>query len=176
MNVIYRKLEITDIADYRALRLECLKEFPDNFGTTFDEESRNAKLKFEKPIEQNDQDKFMFGAFYEKQLIGIVGFQKEDRRKTKHRGEVTSMYVSAKFHGRRIGENLLRNLLDEAFQLEGLEFVELSVVSENQSAVKVYEKIGFKTFGIHPNYFKSEENYQHQTLMQLSKKDYENAR
>lgn len=173
MEIVYRRLQPKDAESYRAARLECLKNFPDRFGSTFEEESRQPKLKFEKIIEEDETDNFMFGAFADGKLIGIAGFSRAERRKTAHRGEIVQMYVNPDFRGQAVGENLLQNVIEEAFALTGIESVELSVVADNAAAIKLYEKLGFKAYGWQKNYFKDGERYWDQQFMQLLKEDYD---
>jgi RimJ/RimL family protein N-acetyltransferase len=46
------------------------------------------------------------------------------------------------------------------------------VVTNNATAIKLYEKLGFKPFGVQPKYFKVENGYLDQQFMQLFKSDY----
>jgi RimJ/RimL family protein N-acetyltransferase len=167
-----RKLQPDESLLYRALRLQCLKTEPDYFGCTYEEESCTPKLIFESWIEREDPDHIMFGAFDEGRLIGIAGFARQDRQRARHRGEVVQMYVDASYRGRHVGENLLRSLLTQAFSLEGVEQVQLSVVAHNRAAIRLYEKIGFQAFGIQPKYFRVEKSYLDQQFMQLLKGDF----
>ena len=59
--IVYRKLQPADAASYRALRLASLQSSPDNFGSTYAEESKKPTLFFEALIEKGSQDSFMFG-------------------------------------------------------------------------------------------------------------------
>jgi len=172
MKIVYRKLQAEDAGSYRVVRLECLKSFPDNFGSSYEEESATPKLKFETLIEESSVDSFMLGAFCEDQLIGMAGFSRADRRKTRHRGEIVQMYVNPNYRGQKIGENLLRMVVEKAFRIEGIEQLELGVVSNNSSATTLYEKIGFEVYGVQKNYFKDGERYWHQQFMQLFKARY----
>ena len=152
--IIYRRLKPTEARDFRRVRLECLQNFPDSFGTLYEDEVGKPKLYFEDLIEQDTPDVFFFGAFAGERLIGIAGFVRGERTKTRHRGEIVAMYVNPDFHGRKIGEHLLRALLKAAFDLEGVEQAYLTVVADNHAASRLYERIGFETFGIQKNYFK----------------------
>jgi ribosomal protein S18 acetylase RimI-like enzyme len=172
MTITVRKLHPDESALYRAIRLQCLKTEPDHFGSTFEEESSTPRLKFESWIEQEDPDHIMFGALDDRKLVGIVGFMRQERQRARHRGEVVQMYVDASHRGQRVGEGLLRGLLDQAFTLEGVEQVQLSVVSHNRAAIRLYERIGFRTFGVQPNYFKVGVHYFDQQFMQLMKGDF----
>ena len=80
--------------------------------------------------------------------------------------------MSPDFHGLKIGEDLLRSLAQAAFDLDGIESRELSLVADNLSAAKLYEKIGFETYGTQKNYFKSGERYSDQKFMHLTKENF----
>lgn len=174
MQLIYRKLKPTEAKDFRRVRLECLQRFPDNFGTLYADEVNKPKLYFEDLIEQNLPDSFFFGAFDEENLIGIAGFVRGDRTKTRHRGEIVAMYVNPDFRGQRVGENLLLALIGSVFEIDGIEQIHLTVVADNRAAVTLYERIGFVSFGVQENYFKAGEKTWDQNFMQLLKKDFSN--
>jgi RimJ/RimL family protein N-acetyltransferase len=63
-------------------------------------------------------------------------------------------------------------VLEYAFTLDGIEQVQLSAIAGNRAAIQLYEKVGFKTFGVQPRYFKVGETYLDQQFMQLLKSDY----
>ena len=165
--IIYRRLKPTEAPDFRRVRLECLQKSPENFGTLYEDEVVKPKLYFEELIEQDTPDVFFFGAFADDNLIGIAGFVRGNRTKTRHRGEIVSMYVNPDFRGQKTGENLLRALVKAAFELDGIEQVHLTVVADNTAAARLYERIGFETFGMQENYFKLGEKYWNQRFMQL---------
>jgi ribosomal protein S18 acetylase RimI-like enzyme len=82
------------------------------------------------------------------------------------------VYVDSNYRGQNIGEKLIRRVLEHAFTLDGIEQVQLSVIAGNQTAIKLYEKVGFKTFGVQLQYFKVGDAYMDQQFMQLFKSDY----
>jgi RimJ/RimL family protein N-acetyltransferase len=170
MPISFRQLTSADSLDYRRVRLECLQTFPDNFGSACEEESKIPQLKFEKYLLENNSDNFMFGAFDGEDLIGICGFSREDRNKTKHRGEIVQMYVNPNFAGQRIGFDLLRKTVEKALENSEIEQIVLSLVADNQAANKLYEKVGFVEYGRLQNYFKQGERYWNQRFMVLERK------
>lgn len=171
MIVNFRKLQIEDYEIYRSLRLDCLENFPENFGSSRDEEAKVLAAKFKK-FASNPASDFLLGAFDKQNLIGIAGFERAERRKTQHRGEIVQIYVSPNYAGQGIGSSLLQKVIEAAFEIEGVEQIELGVVSNNLQAIRLYEKFGFKIYGVQPNYFKDEGKYWHQKLMQLCKDEY----
>ena len=114
----------------------------------------------------------MFGAFDGEPLIGITGFNRMARKRASHRGELVQVYVEPAYRGQHIGEKLLRRALNYAFSLDGIEQVQLSVITNNTTAINLYEKFGFKAFGVQPKYFKVGNDYMDQQFMQLFKNDY----
>ena len=172
MDIIIRKLQPHESTIYREVRLDCLKNTPQFFGSTYEEEILNPKFSFETYIETDSPDHVMFGAFDGERLIGITGFNRMARKRASHRGELVQVYVEPGYRGQNIGEKLLRHVLEYAFALDGIEQVQLSVIASNQTAIKLYEKLGFKSFGVQPKYFKAGDSYMDQQFMQVFKSDY----
>lgn len=59
--------------------------------------------------------------------------------------------VQRDFRRRGIGERLMKGVIEQAW-LSGLERLELDVWSDNQPAIALYEKLGFRREGILRNY------------------------
>lgn len=172
MSITIRKLQPHESAIYREVRLACLKNVPQYFGSTYEEEFLNPKFMFETFIETESPDHVMFGAFDDDRLIGITGFNRMARQRAMHRGEIVQVYVDSNYRGQNIGEKLIRLVLEYAFGLDGIEQVQLSVIAGNEKAIKLYKKLGFKTFGVQPRYFKVGDIYMDQQFLQLFKSDY----
>jgi ribosomal protein S18 acetylase RimI-like enzyme len=170
--IIYRKLKAAEALAFRLLRLECLQNFPEKMGTSLEDEAEKPKLFFEEQIERESPDFIFFGAFTGDDLIGIAGFVRGNRLKTRHTGEVVSMYVKSGFQGQNVGERILRALLETAFALDGVEQAYLTVFADNAAAVRLYERIGFEIFGVQKNYFKVGDKYFHRQFMQLMKEKF----
>jgi hypothetical protein len=66
MPISFRQLKGANSSDYRRIRSECLQKFPDNFGSSFEEESKISELKFERFLREENSDNFMFGAFHDR--------------------------------------------------------------------------------------------------------------
>ena len=154
VKISYRKLQASDAAQYRAIRLESLKAHPENFGSSFEEQNRLPKLMFEKALEQPVDHRFVIGAFDQEELIGICGFVPfalEDNLDLHHAGTIIQMYVRSTYSGRGIGLGLARAALREAFKLADIEQIVLTVKEGNISARRVYEQAGFQPYSSEPN-------------------------
>ena len=85
--------------------------------------------------------------------------------KLRHKSSVWGMYVVSEVRARGIGKLLLSELLNKAKCLEGVEQVNLSVVSSNIKAKGIYHSLGFKTYGIEVNALKIGVQYFNEDLM-----------
>ncbi|MBW7456005.1 GNAT family N-acetyltransferase [Paenibacillus sepulcri] len=159
-----RVLEPADAEIYRELRLNSLVESPESFLTTYE-------IEGERPIEQTRQrlqaadSIFTLGAFKNHDLIGVVTFVRESHIKTAHKGNVYAMYVSPEYRGQGIGKALVNELLRKAKNGDGLEQVNLTVNSSNTQAKRMYESIGFATYGTERNASKWKGQYWDEDLM-----------
>jgi len=169
MNISFHKLLPHHTKQYREIRLESLRDFPDNFGSDHAQESAAEKLAFEKHIEQQTQDNFIVGAFDGEALIGICGFARDNNKKGRHRGIIIQMYVKPAYAGKGTGLKLLQATIDEGFEIPGIEQLVLGVITNNSSANKIYERAGFREFGLHKNYFKDGSKYFDQRFMMLDR-------
>jgi hypothetical protein len=100
-HIAIRKLQPYESLLYRSIRLNCLKNASDYFGSTYEEEVNTPKLKFESYIQKGGDEHFMFGAFDDENFIGIVGFDRVERKRVRHRGDVVQMYMDAAHRGRK---------------------------------------------------------------------------
>lgn len=149
MNLTYRKLTADEASKYRAIRLECLKAYPDNFGSNFEEQSKLPKLMFEKVLEERAGDKFVMGVFDQEQLIGICGFLPF----IPHSDQISSdtavliqVYVQQKYSNNRIGLSLIQATVSEGFNATAVDKIILEVKAKNTSAIRVYKQAGFRTY------------------------------
>lgn len=167
--IIFRKVNPNEIELYHIIRLECLKNHPENFGTLYEEELCSSSFKFDKIIAQIDSTDFLMGAFIDKTLIGTCGFIQEKRIKTKHAGELSQMYISTEYRGYKIAAGLLQATIKTAFQNPFLEQIILAVSDRNEAAKNLYNKNNFKEYGRLNNYFKYSNEYETQVFMVLVK-------
>lgn len=162
-----RILNESDAQMYQELRLSALKINPEAFGSTYE---REVKFTLETVVERlkpND-DKFVLGALEDRNLlVGIVTFMRESSPKTAHKGNVYGMFVEPEMQGRGLGKSLLLELIRKAKNCNGLEQINLTVVSSNEPAKKLYKSIGFQVYGVEKNALKFSGEYFDEDLMVL---------
>lgn len=78
--------------------------------------------------------------------IGICGFTAIDH--LNQTGEVGIIIGAKEFWGKGYGSEALSLLVDYGFRVLNFHTVMLKVCSLNKRAIRCYEKVGFKTFGI----------------------------
>ncbi len=84
-------------------------------------------------------------------IIGSATIDKETTDAQKHKGEF-GIVISKNFRGRGIGKVLMDLTIKEAKKnIRGLEIITLKVFGNNPIALKLYKKLGFKSFGLLPN-------------------------
>jgi RimJ/RimL family protein N-acetyltransferase len=162
-----RILEDADAELYQELRLRALKDHPESFGSTFE---REVQFSLETIIERikPSGDKFVLGAFDENtNLYAIATFVRETSIKTSHKSNLFGMYVVPERRGNGEGKRFLTEFIRIAKGYKGLEQIHLSVVSKNLPAKKLYEALGFQTYGVEPNALKINDIYYDEDLMVL---------
>jgi len=154
-----RRLERADAALYREIRLEALQNDPAAFGSTFERESAQPLSWFEAAIGRAD----IFGAFLDGKLAGIAGFSTREGSKQAHKGVLWAMYVRSTARGSGLGKLLVAAVLDHA--RGRVEMVQLTVVSENAAAYRLYGAMGFVEYGYEKRALKQGGRYYDEFLM-----------
>ncbi|MDC2864239.1 MULTISPECIES: GNAT family N-acetyltransferase [unclassified Bacillus (in: firmicutes)] len=162
-----RMLTEVDAEEYWDLRLEALQKNPEAYVTTYEE-----AIKKEEPIQEvirnlQGEHSSTFGAFDENnKLIGVVTLLTESRAALRHKGHIVGMYVSAQSRGRGYARNLIDEVVKKAKGLT-IEQISLSVVSDNIAAKKLYQSIGFESYGVEKKALKMGEVYRDEEFMVL---------
>lgn len=146
-----RRLTSDDAPQYRALRLRSFREHPEAFTTSWEELERQPLADTVKRLASTDMK--WWGALEGETLAGYVGLDRETRAKSRHKATLVGMYVAPEFAGRGIGRALVDVLLAEA-RADGIELVVLTVTDGNAKAAQLYERCGFRSFGIEPHAIK----------------------
>ena len=142
----------SDAAAYQRLRVRGLAEHPLAFTSSVDEEAARPlawAVQRLSPTAQLPHD-FFLGAFSGAELLGQLGLEGRYRPKERHAATLLGMYVASEAAGRGVGQALLEALLDRARALPELEQIELTVTEGNRRAQALYERNGFRAWGVRP--------------------------
>jgi RimJ/RimL family protein N-acetyltransferase len=154
-----RRLETPDAAVYRDIRLEALQRNPEAFGSTFEFEDAQLLSWFEAALGRAA----IFGGFVDGRLAGMAGFAAQESAKRAHKALLWGMYVRAGGRNAGLGKRLVAAVLDHA--RGRVEMVQLTVVSENEAARRLYRAMGFVEYGYEKRALKQDGRYYDDVLM-----------
>jgi RimJ/RimL family protein N-acetyltransferase len=158
-DIFIRQLTPGDVALYRSIRLEGLKESPEAFGSTFDAE-------FTKPLAwffDRLSSSVVFGAIRDAKILGVAGFAARREQKEAHKALLWGMYVRPDARGAGVARRLVEVVIAHA--RPRVELIQLSVVVGNEQARRLYVRLGFVEYGIEMNSLKYRGRYYDEILM-----------
>ena len=157
-----RRLETSDVAAYRELRLESLKGHPEAFGSSWE-------FEMEKPISwwsQRLETNIVFGGWVNRSpLVGLAGLRVQDAVKVRHKGVLVGMYVRSEARGTGLAAALVQQVIEHARTV--VEEIRLTVVASNAPARGLYSAAGFEEYGLERRALKIACEYYDNVLMAL---------
>lgn len=157
-----RRLETSDAADYRELRLESLRLHPEAFSTAWESDAEKPASWWTARLETST----VFGGWVnDSPLVGIVRFTVEDAAKLRHKGMLSGLYVRLQARGTGLAAALVRQVVAHARPL--VEQVCLTVVTSNIAARRLYSAAGFEEYGTERRSLKVGSEYHDEVLMVL---------
>ncbi len=154
-----RRLLPADAALYRGIRLEALRFAPEAFSSTFAAESVEPLSWFAARLDRA----VVFVAVADGDRLGIAGFFSKQGGKEAHKGALWGMYVRPNARQRGVGRRLVEAVIDHARR--HVELLQLSVVSGNEPARRLYAKLGFVEYGIEKKALQEDGRYWDEILM-----------
>lgn len=139
---------------------ENMLRYPDEIKMTEAEES-----EYLSDIEASP-DSIMLSAVVDGKVVASAGLGPVSKlEKCRHRADF-GISIQKKYWGCGIGSCIMSAIIETARQA-GYEQIELDVVADNQRAINLYKKYGFKIFGSNEKAFRCR-NGQYQTLHLMS--------
>ena len=147
MSYTIRRLGPDDVNAYRAIRHEALANHPEAFVST----AESFAQKSDSDIRQALETLTIFGAeMPDGSLGGINAFLRNEGAKERHRGWMLQVYVRPEYRGTGMARALVEHLVDYA--RHHVVQIHLGVWSENLPAIRLYQRLGFETYGTEPRY------------------------
>jgi ribosomal protein S18 acetylase RimI-like enzyme len=141
-------LETSHAAAYRDVMLEAYGLHPQAFTSSVAERAAMPlswwEARLSSPLDR------VLGAFVEDELAGIVGLAFEPREKARHKSTLFGLYVSARFRGCGLAGQLIEALLEQARLRPEVKVIQLTVTAGNDAAFSLYERCGFRQYGLEP--------------------------
>jgi ribosomal protein S18 acetylase RimI-like enzyme len=154
-----RRLEPDEAEAYRAIRLEALERNPEAFGSSLDVEAAHPIEWFAERLQRNA----VFGAWRDGDLLGIAGFYAQAGVKLCHKGVLWGVYVRPAGRGAGTARALVERVIEHA--RAQVELIQLTVVSTNEKARRLYSDLGFTEYGLEKHGLKYNGAYVDEVLM-----------
>jgi ribosomal protein S18 acetylase RimI-like enzyme len=142
-----RRLRPEDAAAFAGVRREALDDAPWAFEASPEDDFAGAANFVREALARSDQT--IIGAFAP-ELAGVVGVFRERPRKAAHRARLWGLYVRPELRRLGLGLTLVREAIAFARSLDGVSVVELSVSEKAATATALYERLGFRAWGVEP--------------------------
>jgi RimJ/RimL family protein N-acetyltransferase len=146
--IAIRFIEERDVLALKALRLEALRDCPEAFGSDYEENLKQPDSFWEerlgKAARHKDQTIVLADAGGE--LAGMVGVVRNSGAKCRHAAGIWGVFVRPKYRGRKLPARMIEAVMRWCRE-RGIRIVRLTVNSENQVAIRCYEKCGFAVSG-----------------------------
>lgn len=140
-----RRLDPSDWARFREIRLDMLRAAPRAFGAT----QADWAAKPEREIRGWLTNIHTLAVFDGPRILGTAGFQRRTGTRNTHRGEVVAVYLRPDARGQGHAAHLFAALA-EAARAERLLQLELEVADWNTAAIASYRRAGFVEVGKMP--------------------------
>ncbi|MBA7618618.1 Mycothiol acetyltransferase [subsurface metagenome] len=111
----------------------------------------------------NIENLILLGAEHDRSLIGYAQLHRETHPRRRGMAEL-SVYLHQDYHGAGLGTAITQTLLQEA-RAQGVHKVNLGTVDENETAIRLFTKLGFEQEGRLRDCFYSDDNLYHDIIM-----------
>jgi GNAT superfamily N-acetyltransferase len=161
-----RRLNPGDAEALVILRMEALETDPLAFAAS-PEDDRGLSIDFVRDVLDEEEGQAVFGAFDGGRLVGMVGVYREAKLKRRQIAPVWGVYVSPAARGKGLGRAMMEAVIEQARGWEGVEMVQLGAAVSPPAAMRLYELVGFRTWGVEKRALKWEGNYGDEAHMVL---------
>jgi ribosomal protein S18 acetylase RimI-like enzyme len=126
----------------RELRLEALKSDPSAFGSSYEEDCQLSEEEWKRRMKNS-----LF-AVSNDTLVGMIACVFEPKMKTRHITSIFGVFVKREYRGQGVGKKLLESALSAIERNGNIKKIKLTVNPEQEAAVNLYKKYGFKPIGV----------------------------
>ena len=141
-----RPLAAADAVVYRTLRLQALRDHPEAFGASHEDEAARSLEMTAKRLDGGPLN-CVFGAFAGDDLVGTAGFIVPDcSAKALHKGLLIGVHVAPAHRGHALGRRLVKAVIDHA--RGHVVLLQAAVGVANAPALRLYESLGFRRYGL----------------------------
>jgi ribosomal protein S18 acetylase RimI-like enzyme len=132
------------------LRMLALETDPWSFVDSPEELRAISVEEFATHLRADHAENFIVGAFEQRTAVGMVGCYQEVPLKRRHKAWIWGVFVKPAERGRGIARSLMQAAIERAKAIDGLDMVMLTVAVDQLAPRKLYESLGFRSFGVEP--------------------------
>ena len=165
----FRVLTPHDAPRFRELRLEALKTNADVLAATLEEVEAESVETIRQDIEKRIRNGgFSIGIFSnQSDLVGMINVARPTLKKLRHIGIIWGVFVSTEHREQGLARELLLETISEARRTDGLRQLHIEVVTTNERALDLYQKVGFECYGTQPRAIRAEDGFHDEHLLAL---------
>ena len=152
---------------YRDLMLEAYVQAADAFTSTAEEREAEPMSWWVNRIAAPSGLSQSFGAFHEEHLVGTVALEFSAKPKTRHSALVIGMYVRPHVRGHGAGALLMRAAIAAAASRPEVRVLRLTYTEGNKPAQRLYESVGFLSWGVEPQAIHTPSGYKGKVYMSM---------
>lgn len=162
-----REARPADATQFRELRLGALQDSPIAFSADYQKNLQHPLRHWEDMLTMQADESTIFLAVYENNLVGTTGIARGSSPKTRHSAWVWGVYVKPEWRGLHLAEELIASCFIWA-KARGIVIAKLGVAAINKTAIRCYERCGFKINGTEPRALFYDGNYYDFHMMSCS--------
>lgn len=141
-----RKISVKRFEEYKNLRLNALKNHPESFSASYEEEANYSDEVFKERL--SNPEHMTLGAFVDNQLVGMVKLVTYGRRKVKENGMIVSLFVLPEYRKQGIANKLIHRIIEKAKEKK-VKNLFAHVTSTNYIAVNMFTRHKFVRYETH---------------------------
>jgi ribosomal protein S18 acetylase RimI-like enzyme len=147
-----RELTPKDAEALMTLRLTCIAQDPSSFSVLLSEERQVTRAQVFSMLQRFSRCRcsMLWGAFWQGQLIGMIGLERLYGQVRQHRGIVACLCVQSDCRRSGVGLALVQVLIKYAKTISHLRYLVLEVGAQSTAAIKLYQSVGFTFNGTEP--------------------------
>jgi len=149
-----REANASDLPFLIDLRLKMISACPDSFLDDYGELTEWTAEDWKKWLFRltETENSNLVVAEEDGQLIGVVGCKGVKHKRARHVATLVGVGVLPSYRGKGIGRRMLDYVISWVKKQTKIERLQLTVYADNETAVKFYEKLGFKKEGLFEHY------------------------
>ena len=151
--------------EYRGIRLKALKTDPVAFGESYEREEKKSEQEIREKLEDPNRKAYIIKIGDKVCALAVASLVLPGH--VNHQANIHAVFTDPDFRRLGLGSKLLGKILNDLHSNPITSRVSLSVGVEQEAARKMYEKLGFKEFGIGHKEMKINGKYYDQVQMEL---------